>query len=130
MKRAVAEKGSSFAERRALDSPLRTNCDALYYLIAAGNVVSHAASPSLSILGPTATRKLARSSLLSKPSRREKADQAISGWRVGRPGLVASYPQFQNETSKMFKVAGSDLNPVEWRYLYTCNGSTPVLIQS
>ena len=110
-----------------LTLPLRTNCDALYYLIAAGNVVSHAAIAQFVYTwadGHEETCPLI--AYYRNPPAAEKADQADQ-WLAesGVQDWWPSYPQFQNETSKMFKVAGSDLNPVEWRYLYTLQWVNP-----
>jgi DNA-binding LacI/PurR family transcriptional regulator len=101
-----------------LTLPVRTTCEAAFYLIAAGYVASHAPIAQLVYQwadGQEETHPLI--AYYQHPPTADKAEQWLA--ESGVQDWWPSFPQFQNESAKMFKVAASEQNPVEWRYLYT-----------
>jgi LacI family transcriptional regulator len=107
-----------------LTLPIRGHCEAAFYLIAAGYIATHAAISQFIYNWADGHEEAVpliayyRRSPAADKSDRWLAESGVQDW-------WPSFPQFQNETAKMFKVAGNEQDPVDWRYLYTLQWINP-----
>jgi LacI family transcriptional regulator len=98
--------------------PVGRKCEAVFFLIGAGYVASHAAIAQFAYTWADEqeeTHPLV--AYYRHPLSADKAESWLS--ESGVQDWWPSFPQFQNQAAKMVKVGAEDPNPVEWRYLYT-----------
>ena len=104
--------------------PVGSTCKAVFFLIAAGFISSH--EPIVEVVYRWADGEEESQPLIAHfvpPPTAEteehwESESSVQDW-------WPTFPHFQNESAKAFRIGASDQHPVEWRFLYTLQWVNP-----
>ncbi len=100
--------------------PVGKTCEAVYFLLAAGFISSHGALAEVVCRWADGKEEVTPLIAYFTPPPESGSDER-ERWlsESGVQDWWPTFPHFNNQSAKAFRLGADDHNPVEWRYLYT-----------